>query len=366
MGARALRARGRSAVLWGLACLLAAPLGLTWVQNRFHPEWRDPEFADRQLRLEAVRAANPGRPLVVVLGTSRVTQGLRPDRVRDAAGPGDGSPVVFNFAIPGNGPLRNLMNLRRLLAAGVRPDYVLIEYWPPFYSGLLGEAEIRNVDPATLGWRDVPTLKRVGHPRGGLPYRWALARLGAWFTNRVPMLTAVMPHWLPPELEQYFRLSRQKLDPLGWLPGAEGLADWYKRRLVEENRVRFTPVIRPFQLAAVSDRALRESVGACRAAGVPVALLWMPDAPEFYTWWAPGSRAEAASYFRRLGRECGVPLVDASGWLSDDDFADATHMFVRGANAFSERFGRDVLPRLLRHQPPEPTDRADTPALARR
>ena len=47
-----------------------------------------------------------------------------------------GRPIVaFNFGIPAAGPVTNALNLRRLLAAGVAPDLVLLEVLPAHLDG---------------------------------------------------------------------------------------------------------------------------------------------------------------------------------------------------------------------------------------
>ena len=90
---------------------------------------RDPEYAAQASRLRARRAEAPDRPLVLVLGSSRVQQGLRAGPA--APGP-DGRPVlVFNFGLSGAGAYLDALCLRRLFAEGVRPDLLVLEVLPP-------------------------------------------------------------------------------------------------------------------------------------------------------------------------------------------------------------------------------------------
>src|SRR5262249_28469322 len=70
-------------------------------------------------------AESPGRPLVLMVGSSRTLLGLR---AADLSKPG--GPLVFNFGLTGGGPVREKLVLDRLLAGGVRPDLVLVQAFP--------------------------------------------------------------------------------------------------------------------------------------------------------------------------------------------------------------------------------------------
>ncbi len=74
--------------------------------------------------------------------------------------PGEPAPLVYNFALSGSGNVRVLMTFRRLLAAGVRPDRLLVETWPPMWpeDGSFDEKQILLQDD--LRWTDLPVLHR--------------------------------------------------------------------------------------------------------------------------------------------------------------------------------------------------------------
>jgi hypothetical protein len=126
------RARGkpgraaRRALLWALASFVLAqvPLVLALFTSW---QFRDPEYG---LRLMALRARlaerEPGRPLVLFLGSSRTGVNVKPRlfATNDRAGT---RPVVYNFGLCNAGPVQELLGLRRLLAEGIRPDVPLID-----------------------------------------------------------------------------------------------------------------------------------------------------------------------------------------------------------------------------------------------
>src|ERR1700751_5186252 len=74
-----LRRRARSALLWGLLFFVCFQVALTVIIERFRPMWRDPEYGYRVKRLRQRVAAEPEKPLLLVLGSSRVGNGLAAD-----------------------------------------------------------------------------------------------------------------------------------------------------------------------------------------------------------------------------------------------------------------------------------------------
>src|SRR5262245_7975669 len=117
---RALGRRSARALASGAACFLAAQLALGLAVEHCLPAVRDPEYAAKTARLRARLAESPGRPLVLVLGSSRVQMGLRAGSVNAEC---DGRPaLVFNFGMSGGGAQLESLCLRRLLDEGIRPD----------------------------------------------------------------------------------------------------------------------------------------------------------------------------------------------------------------------------------------------------
>src|SRR5947209_12483732 len=91
----------RSDVLWCLAgfCLLQA--GLALVVEWWRPGLRDLEYGAKLDLLRQERRRHPGRPLALMLGSSRVVNGLRPGLLPEYHGPG-GPALVFNFGLTGH------------------------------------------------------------------------------------------------------------------------------------------------------------------------------------------------------------------------------------------------------------------------
>src|SRR5579883_3511189 len=116
--------RARAAVLWGLLTLGLAQVGLLVALERYYPELCDPEYGFRLGRLhERQKEAPKGQPLLVLLGSSRVGLGFRPQTVSTSWQGQGTAPTVINFGMASAGPLLELLVLKRMLADGVRPTW---------------------------------------------------------------------------------------------------------------------------------------------------------------------------------------------------------------------------------------------------
>src|SRR5437763_651245 len=155
--------RARASLLWalGLSALLHPGLGLFLATRR--PAILDPTYGPR-LALLRKRMAVPGRPLsVVMLGSSRTALGFVPDAFEESLTQALGRPVrAFNFGMFSAGPVTNLVELRRLLRDGVRPDLLLVEVLPGRLNARLSLAQ--HGEPAVpterLAWDDLPLVAR--------------------------------------------------------------------------------------------------------------------------------------------------------------------------------------------------------------
>jgi hypothetical protein len=334
------RPHARAVMAWSVLVFVGLQLTLNAVLDFARPELRDPEYGLKLQRLRQRLAEAPGRPLVIVLGSSRAAEGFRPAALPAGACP-EGQPVVFNFALMGSGPVMELVCLRRLLADGIRPDLVLVECWPPAWHG---EEEDR-IRIQRLSCLDLGLLMRYSARPVHLWLQWLPERLAPWFSSRFVVLRHCTPLWVtgtPPALIHW-----DTLDGSGWGPSPGKADPAEQRRRFRDASAYFAGVLNQFQHAASADRALGEVLEVCRSRHIPAALLYMPEAPSFQNCYPPALRAVTDAYLEQLSRAHGVPLVNARGWLADEDFADGCHLLSRGATAFSERFGRQVLPTLL-------------------
>jgi hypothetical protein len=325
------RAVGR-ALGWGALLFLAGQIALGAVIDRAGVAVRDPDYAAKEALLRARRAEHPGRPLFVALGSSRTLQGLDAARL---SGRSDG-PLVFNFGLPAGGPLRMYVSWRRLLAAGLRPDAVLVEVLPPALTVTGQEkSEVCWDDGARLSVAELAEL----HPFYARPCRaakqWAAAR-------GLPCRT--YPGLLGrPDDPSSFGFP---IDGFGWhghhLPG-----------LSPEWRAEFHVRTRRSYAAACRDGRFGPAVGAlwalladCRREGVPAACVLMPEGRGFQELYDTRAVCATRRRVEELCRQTDARLIDARRWVADDLFWDGHHLLDDGAAVFSDRLAGEVLPGL--------------------
>lgn len=339
------RRAARSAVLAGIAAVVLAHVWLIVQVETSKAEWRDPEFFRRQVRLRKVvaweREQGHARPVVAVLGGSRPQMGLSPEHLGLGTGPAD--PLAFNLSQSGCQPAGLRLNLARLFDAGPVPDFVLIEVLPPLLADP-GPPEAR-IPAARLGHAD---LRRLG-PYLGDPAAarrgWAAARLGSWYSLRLPLLAnwGLADHLPPGPHRPDLLWAGMRFH--GWGPHYPAAwTDAQRAAGLATARGQYGFLLDGFRVEPVNDRLYRDMLAGCRARGVRAALFTMPESPTFRGWYPPGVRAAVSAWLAGLSAEFGVPVWDAAGWVDDEAaFTDGHHLLGPAAEAFSRRLGREYV-----------------------
>jgi len=341
------RRRARASVLAGLGFFALFTAVLNVALDTVRPEWRDPEYGHRLKRLRSQADVAAGRPVVVALGSSRAQMGFSPSHL--GLGDGPDAPIVFNFAVAGGGPVHEVLNLKRLLDNGVRPDCVLVEVLPPVLAGHSPAEKL--ILPARLGVADLERLAPYTEDRGALYREWAWGRAVPFHTLRLYLMSHVsggLLHW---KSRQDFLWEQMKRD--GWMPYFFPEVPAAKREQgIAEVHGQFAAYFPNYHIAPIPDRAYRDLLELCKTHGIRAAFYVMPESPAFRSWYPPGSRELAMQYLAGLTREYGTPVFDASGWVPDPTaYADAHHLLRHGAEAFSARFGRECVGPWLRGSP---------------
>jgi hypothetical protein len=347
--------RGGSARRAVLALLCAAlsfavlQAGLGVAIEHGLPGVRDPEYAFKIERLRARLAEAPGRPLVLVLGSSRVQMGLDAARVRASLG---GRPaLVFNFGMSGGGALLDAVFLRRLRADGVRPDLLVLEVLPPTLNQPGAYAlEEDWLNGARLRAAELAFVNRF-HTEPRRAWRqWAKGRGLPCYWGHDDLRSNLALDTRDPATRPERILGT--MDGLGWRPySQEDVAPERRAWLAQLARRQYNNALGEFRLAPGPARALRETVARCRQDGLPLALLLMPEGASFRALYPPSMRAGIDRHLAGLCREWDLPLIDARLWMDDDAFWDGHHLLPRGAAAFSARFEHEALAPLLRSLP---------------
>jgi hypothetical protein len=315
---------------------------------------RDPNYGGRLERLRLrLEAAGPERRLVVALGTSRLEHGLYGRSIEGPLGERLGRPVVIaNFGRAGNGPCSSMLTWRRLRHDGVRPDLLVIEILPAYFS--LEWSGIDLSEPmypeARLSWADLEVIERYAVRRPETRRNWLRELPGHLYERRVDLLRRFAPRLAPLTERPDSGLVLEEIpedsgDAAGWRDPERC------RRALEFAHGEYASVLSRFRLGGVNCEAIRDLLAECRRDGEPVALLLMPEGPTFRGWYAPGVIEHVRVWLDELRAEFGVAVLDAREWMGEDAFLDSHHLTRTGARRFTERLGREHLLPLLRSLP---------------
>jgi hypothetical protein len=356
--------RARRALVWGLLGFVALQLGAVVVMERWWPELRDPQFAYKEGHLNLrLREAGPGaRPkLVCVLGTSRTTTALRGGLVEADLERRLGGPViVYNFGIPADPPLNQLLNLERLLADGIRPDLVVLEAFPYYLRDKCTEM-LATMPADRLGLRDRALLSGGPVPVPMLTrWKWECL-LASWYVHRLEVLSVLVPQILYGSLRQdLFR----GCDGSGFILQCWVTDPATRPRALESARAWYGPPLGDFRLGGPFCVALRRALERCRQEGIPAALLIMPEGPAFQALYAADAWPQVEAFLHESARIHGAAVINARGWCAEDDFLDSHHLLFHGADKFTRRLAEEALVPLLRGAP-LPAGRLPTSATTR-
>ena len=325
---------------WFLAALLGANVAAGLYADVVRADRRDPEYGRRVESLRCRMREHPGRPVAVVIGSSRPAMGLSPKAWEQVRGPSD--PLLFNLSRLGGGPLAAVMTLRRLAADDVRPDVVILEVWPTLLREE-GEFDERvRFDPDRLYASDRPFIRDYLSDPDGIEREMVETRLNPVFANRGRWLARLAPSWV--RSSQRVEPGTRELDDWGWAPGCDHHPQDPAARAARV--AHYEPIYRKhfagFRVSPIADRAVREAIALARAGGARVAFAFFPESSEFRSWYPLATERVAREYLDALCRELAVPLIDAQSWLDDSLIADGIHPTRVGAATFTRRFGPAV------------------------
>lgn len=331
---RQYRSNGRRSGRLCLACFAGAAtllqVCLILAESRA-PELVDTEYAFKLNRLRAQIESAPERPLVLLLGSSRTLNGLRPEAVEQSLEAHHGAaPIVFNMGMTAAGAIRQGIVLQRLLDAGIRPTVVMIEIHPALLrrDNQFGEHLLLNSEALTLP-EVVRATRRYGNARE-VNFNWWLHFSKHNFVWRyLPRTMPIMP-W-------------STLDDYGWLASTDHvLTESERERRAAHTHKEYLPALMNFQLEADRDSASHDLLELCRANGIATALYLMPEAEEFRAMYSPEAREEIDKYLAALSQEFDSPIYDATFWAEDVEFADCHHLLPEGALRVSRRFAEQI------------------------
>jgi hypothetical protein len=339
MALRWLAKRPWGSLVWCLVGFILCQAGLALALEQRLQQIRDPEYADKLKRLQRCRGQAPGRPLVMMLGSSRTFEGFEAARLSARAQP---SPMLaFNFGLTGGCSLLELVCLKRLLAAGIRPDLLLVEVLP---------AALNQLDDRPLEelWLDGMRLRATEMRLLNSYHTDPMGLLEQWGESR-----CLPCSFHAAELQQHLGLDVHRplpdhegdeVDAYGWRCGfPNGVTAESRRQQTALSQRQYRKTFGEFHLADGPARALHDLLDRCRREHIATALVLMPEGTDFRSWYTPAMRVGLDTFLQNLSQQCQVPLIDARTWVQDDGFRDAHHLIPSGAHVFTDRLLREFI-----------------------
>lgn len=339
----------RGALLSGIGAYAIIQMGLLFILMRVAPWLRDAPYALKAQQLQQ-RLKSDEKPLfVLMLGSSRTTYGLHGLSMEEQLSSALGRPaVVFNFGRPGAGPIYNYLNLRRLVAEGMRPDLLLLEVLPFRLGAQHGPVDVTELYLPLNSLRADELGLVDRYARGGRTVNrsaWWQSCLMPGYEYRQALLSVIMPTFVP-ALER--TNSFKDMDAAGWMARPFVPGDQQRMAVAEQANCQcIRDELDGFRLTSSSAEALEDCLQFCKREGIATVLVLMPETQEFQEWYPAPIWKQLTCYMDILSKRHKVPVIDARNWVRPEHFADSQHVSEVGAVELSRMLGRDVvLPRL--------------------
>lgn len=345
----AVRSRsGRVAVLTALVGVVAFQLAYHVPLRVLYPKLFDIEYVNKVTNLRAKLAVKPkDQPLILALGSSLTAMALRPDALVENEPPDARHPLVYNFAVNSAGIVPQLLFLQRLLNDGIRPDWVLVESWPPFFcnSERTDPKRIIQWPVDRLLWRDLPTLARYHWSGHQLRQEWRAVQASPWYAHRHRLQSWLVPSWVPKT--QRVDHTWKHIDGTGWECFPEYVE--FHKSFYPDN-ADYMRTLRPTvqywadkEICEDLHAALLELIELCRQQQIGVVVIWPPESSYFRECYTPEMAQRFAQWQARLRNETGVAMVNARDWVDDRKFVEGLHTNPEGATQFTRRLEQEVI-----------------------
>ncbi len=327
------RRSARRAVAIGLVLFGLLTLGLAAAAETVKPEWRDPEYGHRLQAVRRWQRKKPDRPLVVVLGSSRVQMGVSPHAMEFPDQPG--SPLVYNLGYRGGFPLIAWLQLMRLLDDGVKPRAVLLVL-SAYENKMNGSADVfYEQTRSRYSARDLQLLAPYTERPDEHPPEMRALRLRPWSVRREALVSDLLPNWQL-NFTRDLHSGWEEMDRYGWTPFPERvMTEELRVRMIKKARDDHEKTVNNLSRGPISDRALRDLVARCRAERIPVAVAWAPESATYRAMYTARGLAEIEADTRMLTTELGVPVFPAPDHMGARDFTDGYHLLPAGAAKYS-------------------------------
>jgi len=330
------RRRAKWVVAAAVLAFLAVQFGLSHAIESDALPIRDPIYAEKFNLLQRHRAffhPDASRPRVLAVGSSRtllaVDAGILGTKWNAAA---------FNFGCHGCGPITTALYLRRLFAAGVRAETVLIELHPAMLADHDPSFEHRWLHEYRLTRDEIDVLHGFGW-RLGTPVQH---RPGGWLSAAHTYRFAALDRYAPELSACPFGMTLAgRTDAFGFVRGTDATPADRPAALLRECGL-YLSAFADYRPGGAAVAAIRDTMARCRAHGATPVLLLIAESSEFRSWYGIAGNSGLAAWLTAFALECDVRLIEAREWLPDTSFADGHHLTAAGAEAFTARLAGEL------------------------
>jgi hypothetical protein len=139
------------------------------------------------------------------------------------------------------------------------------------------------------------------------------------------------------------------IQPSGWDPNFYEVSEEFRQSQTASMLQQWQPYCAIPELDPSAREVVEGFLDLCRANGIRVKILLMPESVAFRSIYHPVLKLNFAQWMQDLKQTKGIEVVDGSEWMPDHAFWDGHHMILPGAQEFSVRFGRDVFSHDVQH-----------------
>lgn len=305
----------------------------------YAPGFTDKGYADRSTHCKRSLARFDGKSpcRVMMMGSSKTQMGIATGPFEAALQEAFDFPVfAFNFAIAGEAPWAQMLHLHRLIQDGLTPDFLLLECTPLFLSS--------KMSPSSEYWLLEDDVERQLLSKAGVDLKRSQTvdlLHPHWYDKRHLLVAKARRRWNPRNLD--FNTSPEH-DRFGDILRVNDCTLPVDQ--IAEQISGYGPGCADLTLGGVNYLCLKQSLAMAHQAGIPCALVIMPEGKMFQDLYSPKSRAVMASLVQEINATWNVPLIDARLWMPEEShYIDSHHMTRAGSVHFAERLAKEgVIP----------------------